>query len=123
VARRGADAELLIALKTAALTGSTYYCGGWIDRRGGTVQPLSYVAASRAATRAGARIYVRSPAIRLKRERQRLANPQPTRSLIASTVILATDAYTDHLVDRCAGAWWRCLRSRSPPATGGVAAP
>jgi len=98
--RRGADAELLDRAQTAALTGSTYYCGGWIDRRGGTVQPLSYVRGlARAATRAGARIYVRSPAIRLSVSGSDWRIHSPRGSLIASTVILATDAYTDHLVD------------------------
>src|SRR5262249_37915167 len=41
--RRGADVELLSGPDTARLTGSQRYSGGWIDRRGGTVQPLSYV--------------------------------------------------------------------------------
>jgi glycine/D-amino acid oxidase-like deaminating enzyme len=48
--RWGANAELLDRAQTVALTGSTHYCGGWIDRRGGTVQPLSYV---RGLARAG----------------------------------------------------------------------
>lgn len=98
--RWGADAELLDRAQTAALTGSTHYCGGWIDRRGGTVQPLSYVRGlARAADRAGARIRVRSPAIRLTRSGSDWRIDSPRGSLIASTVILATDAYTDHLVD------------------------
>ena len=41
--RRGADVAILSDREAAQLTGSTRYCGGWIDRRGGTVQPLAYV--------------------------------------------------------------------------------
>jgi len=41
--RRGAAVSMLTREETARLTGSSRYCGGWIDRRGGTVQPLSYV--------------------------------------------------------------------------------
>jgi glycine/D-amino acid oxidase-like deaminating enzyme len=99
--RWGADAQLLDRAEIAALTGSAHYRGGWIDRRGGTVQPLSYVRGlARAATCAGARIYVRSPAIRLSRSGSDWRIDSPRGSLIAPTVILATDAYTDHLVDR-----------------------
>ena len=98
--RRGASAEVLDRAQIAALIGSSHYCGGWIDRRGGTVQPLSYVRGlARAAGRAGTRIYVRSPAIRLARSGSDWRIDSPRGSLIASTVILATDAYTDHLVD------------------------
>ena len=98
--RWGADADLLDRAQAAALIGSTHYCGGWIDRRGGTVQPLSYVRGlARAATRAGARIHVRSPAIRLSQSGSDWRIDSPRGSVIASTVILASGAYTDHLVD------------------------
>lgn len=99
--RWGADADLLDRAQAVALTGSTCYCGGWIDRRGGTVQPLSYVRGlARAATRAGARIHVRSPAIRLSSSGSDWRIDSPRGSVIASTVILATGAYTGQLVDR-----------------------
>jgi glycine/D-amino acid oxidase-like deaminating enzyme len=98
--RWGADAQLLDSAEIAALTGSAHYRGGWIDRRGGTLQPLSYVRGlARAADRAGARIYVHSPALRLARNGSDWRIDSPRGSLMASTVILATDAYTDHLVD------------------------
>ncbi len=98
--RRGADVELLDRAQTTSLIGSTHYCGGWIDRRGGTVQPLSYVRGlARAADRAGARIHVRSPATRLTRSGSDWRIDSPRGSLTAATVILATDAYTDRLVD------------------------
>jgi glycine/D-amino acid oxidase-like deaminating enzyme len=98
--RRGADVELLSASETARLTGSRRYSGGWIDRRGGTVQPLSYVRGlARAASRAGARIFSKSAAIRLERAGREWHVQTPQGSVASPTVILATDAYTDRLVD------------------------
>src|SRR5258708_19424801 len=41
--RRGAAVELLSRAEVLRLTGSGSYCGGLLDRPGGTVQPLSYV--------------------------------------------------------------------------------
>jgi sarcosine oxidase len=98
--RRGADVELLSAAETARLTGSQRYSGGWIDRRGGTVQPLSYVRGlARAARSAGARIFSRSPATDLAETDREWRIRTPRGSVASSTVILATDAYTDRLVD------------------------
>jgi glycine/D-amino acid oxidase-like deaminating enzyme len=98
--RRGADVELLSASETARLTGSHRYSGGWIDRRGGTVQPLSYVRGlARAAANAGARIFSQSPAIALERVGREWRARTPKGSVTSPTVILATDAYTDRLVD------------------------
>ena len=98
--RRGADVELLSAGETARMTGSQRYLGGWIDRRGGTVQPLSYVRGlARAARNAGARIYSHTPAIGLARTGQEWRIRTPRGSIVSSKVILATDAYTDRLID------------------------
>jgi glycine/D-amino acid oxidase-like deaminating enzyme len=98
--RRGADVELLSARETARLTGSQRYSGGWIDRRGGTVQPLSYVRGlARAATNAGALIFSQSPAIGLERAGREWRTRTPRGSVASPVVILATDAYTDRLVD------------------------
>jgi glycine/D-amino acid oxidase-like deaminating enzyme len=98
--RRGADVELLSAGETARLTGSQRYSGGWIDRRGGTVQPLSYVRGlARAARSAGARIFIRSPATDLAQTGREWRIRTPRGSVACGTTILATDAYTDRLVD------------------------
>src|SRR5581483_3908309 len=97
---RGADVELLSAAETARLVGSQRYSGGWIDRRGGTVQPLSYVRGlARAACDAGARIFTRSPATSLERAGREWRIRTPHGSVSSPVVILATDAYTDRLVD------------------------
>lgn len=98
--RRGADVELLSAAETARLIGSQRYVGAWIDRRGGTVQPLSYVRGlARAARGAGARIFSQSPATDLEETDREWRIQTPQGSVASRTVIVATDAYTDRIVD------------------------
>ena len=98
--RRGADVAALSDREAVKLTGSARYCGGWIDRRGGTVQPLAYVRGlARAAMRSGARIFVRSAAAKLSRAARGWRIDTARGSANASTVILATDAYTDRAFD------------------------
>jgi len=98
--RRGADVELLSAAETARLIGSRRYVGAWIDRRGGTVQPLSYVRGlARAARGAGARIFTQSPATDLEETDREWRIQTPHGSVVSRTVIVATDAHTDRLVD------------------------
>jgi glycine/D-amino acid oxidase-like deaminating enzyme len=98
--RRGADVEVLTREQTARLTGSNRYCGGWIDRRGGNVQPLSYVRGlAFAAQRNGARIFSQSPAIKLSRSGGEWRVDTPQGSVTSPIVIVATDAYADRLVE------------------------
>lgn len=54
----GAPARALDAEEVRAITGAEGYLGGWMDERGGTVQPLSLARGlARAALAAGARIH------------------------------------------------------------------
>jgi len=96
--RRGASPELLSRREVLQLTGSARYCGGLLDRRGGTVQPLAYVRGlAHALGRAGGRIYIRSPALRLARLAGSWSIETPEGSVSAPLVIIATNAYTDTL--------------------------
>ncbi|HEY3785361.1 MAG TPA: FAD-binding oxidoreductase [Steroidobacteraceae bacterium] len=98
--RRGADVALLGEQEIARLTGSRRYSGGWIDRRGGTVQPLSYVRGlALAAQRAGTRIFNRSPALRLEPIKGGWRVHTPHGRVTGAVLILATGAYTDGLAD------------------------
>src|SRR5262249_43942728 len=98
--RRGADVQLLSAAETARLTGSQRYSGGWIDRRGGTLQPLSYVRGLAPAARGpGARIFGQRPATYPEQAGSDWGVRTPGRSVSSATVILATAAYADRLVD------------------------
>ncbi|HEY0767550.1 MAG TPA: FAD-binding oxidoreductase [Steroidobacteraceae bacterium] len=98
--RRGAAVELLSRAEVLRLTGSGRYCGGLLDRRGGTVQPLSYVRGLAAALgRAGGCIFTDSPALKLTRGAGAWSIETPRGSLSAPLVIIATNAYTGALRD------------------------
>ncbi len=94
--RRGIPIELLSRREVLQLTGSARYCGGLLDRRGGTVQPLAYLRGLAAAVlRAGGRIHTHSPALRLARDGGSWNIETAAGSVSAPLVIIATDAYTD----------------------------
>ena len=96
----GADVSLLDAAEIARLLGSQAYVGGMLDRRGGTVQPLSYARGlAAAAVRAGARIFAGSPATGLERAGSGWRLAVPGGEVVAERVILATNAYADRLHD------------------------
>lgn len=78
--------------------GDGRYHGGWIDKRGGGVQPLSYARGlARAAQKQGARVHGASPVQSLRRETARWRLQTPLGVLTADKVILATNGYTDGL--------------------------
>jgi len=98
--RRGAAVELLARREVLQLTGSARYCGGLLDRRGGTVQPLAYVRGlADAVLRSGGHIFVNSPAARVARMGGAWSIETPRGSVSAPLVIMATNAYTDALND------------------------
>jgi glycine/D-amino acid oxidase-like deaminating enzyme len=98
--RRGAAVELLSRAEVLHFTGSGGYCGGLLDRRGGTLQPLSYVRGLAAALgRCGGRIFTRSPALKLTRTAGAWSIETPGGSLRAPLVIIATNAYTGAVTD------------------------
>ena len=71
-ARRGAPANFVDRSRLGELIGTDQYLGGWEDRRAGHVQPLSFNRGlAAAAGRAGARIFVRSPARQLAKDGSR----------------------------------------------------
>jgi len=98
--RRGAAVSLLSRSEVLQLTGSALYCGGLLDRRGGTVQPLAYVRGlAQAVLRAGAHIHTHSSALRLSRRAGSWTIDTAQGSVSAPVVIIATDAYTDTISD------------------------
>jgi glycine/D-amino acid oxidase-like deaminating enzyme len=98
--RRGMPLDLLSRREILQLTGSARYCGGLLDRRGGTLQPLAYVRGlAHAALRAGVHIFTRSRALRLARLSGAWNIETPQGSVSAPLVIVATNAYTDSISD------------------------
>jgi len=94
--RRGVAIEVLSRREVLQLTGSARYCGGLLDRRGGNLQPLAYVRGlAHAVLRTGARIFTRSPALRLARLSGAWSIETSQGSVSAPLVIIATNAYTD----------------------------
>lgn len=97
-AARGAPVEMIDRDRIAEMTGSPIYCGGWMHRSGGHIQPLSFARGlASAAIKAGAAVHSESPALELKRDGNGWCVMTPKGSVRADTVLLATNAYTDHL--------------------------
>jgi len=96
---RGAAADLLSREEVAAKLGTDHYLGGWIDRRAGSVQPLSYTRGlMAAAVSMGAKVYGNSPAVSLERSGPSwIARTSNGPQVRASHAVIATNAYTDGL--------------------------
>jgi len=107
--RRGIEADFLDRAATATILGTGRYFGAWIDRRAGSLQPLSYARGlAVAAAREGARLHVHSPALGLERAGQGWRVIGDRGTVAADTVLIATNAYTDGL--------WPGLRRSFIPA-------
>ncbi len=113
-ARRGAPVAFLDGPAIARVTGTHRYVGGMLDARGGDLNPLSFARGlCRAALRAGAAIYARSPAQRLERSGASWKIGTATGTVAAPHVVLATNGYTDDL--------WPGLRRTVVPVFGAMA--
>ena len=76
----GADVGVLDRDEVRARVGGGDYVGAYLDRRGGTINPLSYARGlARAAAAAGAAIHGDSPAIALERVAPALESVDPRR--------------------------------------------
>lgn len=91
----GAPVRMLDRDETRARTGTSRYPAGLLDRRAGTIQPLSYARGlAAAAIASGARIFTQSPAQAITRESGTWLVRTPSGSVRAKWVVLATDVYT-----------------------------
>ncbi len=94
--RRGAAVEEIDRGRIAELLGTDAYLGGFVDHRGGLVQPLSYTRGlARAADQAGARIHERSLASTPRRSGGQWLVTTSRGSVRASQIIIGTNGYTD----------------------------
>ena len=92
--KRGAPVKLLEKEEAAALTGSRSFFGALLDKRAGTIQPLSYAyGLANAALKAGAQLFNRSPVTGYEKTGAgyKLTTPQGT--VTAQSVIVAVHAY------------------------------
>jgi glycine/D-amino acid oxidase-like deaminating enzyme len=102
-ARRGvAGARALGPDDIGHLIGTEKYLGGWVDPRGGAIQPLAYAQEmARTAIAAGAAIHGQSPVKKLERRGGKWAAVTASgASVTADRVVVATGGYTGDLVPR-----------------------
>jgi glycine/D-amino acid oxidase-like deaminating enzyme len=98
-ARHGVAVRLLDRSQVGELVGTDAYAGGWLDPRGGSVQPLSLARGlAKAAQTLGAAIHGDTRVIGIARDGASwvLTTAQGA-TLAAPQVILATNGYTDDL--------------------------
>lgn len=101
---RGAHVEILDRAQTAARLGTDTFVGGWVDRRAGSVQPLSYARGlARAALKHGVAIHGGTRAVALEQQRtgwriRTATSERPDGPTIdAAQVLIATNGYSDAL--------------------------
>ncbi|HYB10309.1 MAG TPA: FAD-dependent oxidoreductase [Alphaproteobacteria bacterium] len=112
---RGAPVEFLDADAAARATGTRRYRGAFLDRRGGSVNPLGYARGlADAAGKAGAGIYGATPALKLKRDGKFWQIETPSATIRAEQVVIGTNGYTDGL--------WPRLRESIVPLYTAIAA-
>jgi glycine/D-amino acid oxidase-like deaminating enzyme len=115
LARRGAPVELLEGAYLERATGTRRYRVAMLDRRGGDLNPLSYVRGLvRAAVGAGAVVHGGTRVRRMQRSGALWQLQSAGGSVSASRVVLATNGYTDDL--------WPNLRRTIVPLFGAIAA-
>ena len=100
---QGVAVEVFDRESIVARTGTTRHFGGWRDPRAGAIQPLDYLRGlTRAAIKAGARVFENSAARSLSRQGSGWLVKTATGSLRARKVIVATNGYTGDLVPKLA---------------------
>lgn len=99
MASHGMPVDWLDAAQIAQMTGHGQYHGGFIDRRGGDLDPLSFChGIARAAEAAGAMIHGDSRAVSLSRDGSRWCIATAQGVLIADKVLVCCNGYADGLV-------------------------
>ena len=82
------------------LSGTRCYRMGWIAERGGSVQPLSYARGlARTAQSAGAQIFTHTKVLALERGGSGWRLTTAGGTIVADTVVLCTNGYTDQLFE------------------------
>lgn len=96
---RGVETRLLHANELSALLGTTRYQLGWLDPRGGSVQPLSYSRGlAKVALSLGASVHGKTEVTALRREANQWCAQTATAEVRAGSVIVATGGYGEKLV-------------------------
>src|SRR5690606_36939927 len=81
--------------------GTSTYLWGWLDKRGGGINPLSYSRGlARAAISAGARIHGDTPVTEISGRDGAFEIHTPLGKVRAEKVVVATNAYSSDLIPR-----------------------
>ncbi|WP_022666521.1 NAD(P)/FAD-dependent oxidoreductase [Desulfospira joergensenii] len=92
----GAPVKLLNREEAAEKLGTRAFLGALLDKRAGTIQPLSYAyGMAGAALKEGAALYDRTPVLDLKRENHSWHLTTPSGSVRAKSVIVAVHGYPE----------------------------
>ncbi len=98
-AARGAPVDLLPHADLERMLGTGAFLAAWIDRRGGTINPLGFARGlAVAAMRAGAAAHAHSPVQSLERAGKGWVARTARGAVRAAKVLVATAAYADDLV-------------------------
>lgn len=100
--QQGVAAKVLDKSEIEAALGSNQYLGGWLDPRGGGVQPLAYARGlAKAAMKAGARIHGQSRVAAITRAGNGFEVRTERGAVVrAGKVVMATGGYTGDLVPK-----------------------
>jgi glycine/D-amino acid oxidase-like deaminating enzyme len=95
---RAAPVEILEADALERVVGSRYYPLALLDKRGGCVNPLGYARGlAKAAVEQKVKLFEQSRATGIKRQGNRWMVKTESGEVLADSVVLATDGYTDDL--------------------------
>ncbi len=90
--------SVLDAAEVAQLTGVQGWRGGWIDRSGGVLNPVSYARGlAQAAAAGGVRLFEATPVTTLQRLGEDWLATTPAGQIRARRVVMATNAYVGQL--------------------------
>lgn len=119
--RRGAPVKLLDPDETAARTGSRCFYGALMDRRAGTLQPLSYAyGLANAALAHGAQLYGHSPVTGHAKTGDGYTLTTPAGTVKAKAVIVAVHAYPGFAFQSLKKTmiWMHFFQFATPPLAG-----
>ena len=98
-----ADVAMIAPDDVERRLGTDYYVGAWVDRRGGSLNPLGFVRGlASAAEESGAEIFEASPVIGIEQRGTRWRALTPGGSIDGDAILCCTNAYNDG-IDRIRG--------------------
>jgi len=96
--QRDVETSLLDRNEVSQLLGSEHYNSGFLDKRGGNLQPLAYARGlASASLGAGAKIHGNTPVQKISKNGASWTLTTPSGGVNCRYVILGTNGYTDHI--------------------------